>query len=281
MASSKNKNNRNSDVKESNNNFKIELFIKDLDNGDLAIFKTSINNINKDNSEKIDIPLEIYKNGLFCGRMPRWKKKEIWGYTIRLFNVEKEMKKVVKCLIEHGAGVNKANDSNETAFKIWDKTPLCIACEKRNEKIIKYLVEQGTDVNKGNNRAETPFHDACNNENEDLIKYLVEHGADINKENINNEIPLFIACERGIEKIIKYLVEHGADINKESKENETPLLAVCRNGNENIIKYLVEHGADIYKVIDILNCPIKRYVPRRRLIELKDNINDNKNIREN
>jgi len=63
MASSKNKNNRNSDVKESNNNFKIELFIKDLDNGDLAIFKTSINNINKDNSEKIDIPLEIYKNG--------------------------------------------------------------------------------------------------------------------------------------------------------------------------------------------------------------------------
>ncbi|KAG4095065.1 ankyrin repeat-containing domain protein [Neocallimastix lanati (nom. inval.)] len=137
--------------------------------------------------------------------------------------------------------------------KIWDKTPLCIACEKRNEKIIKYLVEQGTDVNKGNNRAETPLHDACNNENEDLIKYLVEHGADINKENINNEIPLFIACERGIEKIIKYLVEHGADINKE-----------------------IEHGADIYKVIDILNCPIKRYVPRRRLIELKDNINDNK-----
>ncbi|KAL6589059.1 ankyrin repeat-containing domain protein, partial [Neocallimastix sp. 'constans'] len=127
-------------------------------------------------------------------------------------------------------------------IKIWDKTPLCIACEKRNEKIIKYLVEQGTDVNKGNNRAETPLHDACNNENEDLIKYLVEHGADINKENINDEIPLFIACERGIEKIIKYLVEHGADINKE-----------------------IEHGADIYKVIDILNCPIKRYVPRRRL----------------
>ncbi|KAG4090238.1 hypothetical protein H8356DRAFT_954813, partial [Neocallimastix lanati (nom. inval.)] len=34
-----------------------------IDNGDLEILKTSINNINKDNSEKIDIPLEIYRNG--------------------------------------------------------------------------------------------------------------------------------------------------------------------------------------------------------------------------
>jgi len=29
----------------------------------LEILKTSINNSNKDNSEKIVIPLEIYKNG--------------------------------------------------------------------------------------------------------------------------------------------------------------------------------------------------------------------------
>jgi len=88
---------------------------------------------------------------------------------------------------------------------------------------------------------------------------------------------------------IKYLVEHGADINKKKKDRwaKTPLLIACNNENENIIKYLVKHGADIYKVIDILNCPIKRYVPRRRLskkkgyikkllVELKDNINDNK-----
>jgi len=48
---------RNSNIKESNIHFKIELFKKDIDNRDLAIFKTSINNINKDNLEKIDIPL--------------------------------------------------------------------------------------------------------------------------------------------------------------------------------------------------------------------------------
>jgi len=54
---------KNKNIKESNINFKIELFIKVIDNGDLEILKTSINNINKYNLEKIDIPLEIYKNG--------------------------------------------------------------------------------------------------------------------------------------------------------------------------------------------------------------------------
>jgi len=63
MTSSQN-NKINNYIKELNIHFKIELFIKDLDNGDLEILKTSINNSNKDNSEKIDIPLEIYKKWL-------------------------------------------------------------------------------------------------------------------------------------------------------------------------------------------------------------------------
>ena len=62
MTSSQN-NKINNYIKKLNINFKIELFIEDIDNGDLEILKTSINNINKDNSEKIDIPLEIYRNG--------------------------------------------------------------------------------------------------------------------------------------------------------------------------------------------------------------------------
>jgi len=61
MTSSQNKKNNN--IKESNNNFKIKPFIEVMDNGNIEILKTSINNINKNNSKKIDIPLEIYKNG--------------------------------------------------------------------------------------------------------------------------------------------------------------------------------------------------------------------------
>jgi len=37
-------------IEEPNNNFKIELFIEDIDNGDLEILKTSINNINNNNN---------------------------------------------------------------------------------------------------------------------------------------------------------------------------------------------------------------------------------------
>ena len=76
-------------------------------------------------------------------------------------------------------------------------------------------------------------------------------------------------------------------IKKKDRWAKTPRLIACNNENENIIKYLVKHGADIYKVIDILNCPIKRYFPcrglskkkvyiKKLLIELKDNINENK-----
>jgi len=37
-------------IEEPNNNFKIELFIEDIDNGDLEILKTLINNIKNNNN---------------------------------------------------------------------------------------------------------------------------------------------------------------------------------------------------------------------------------------
>jgi len=81
--------------------------------------------------KKVNIIKYFIEHGADINKKKKKKKKEIWGYTIRLFNVEKEMKKVVKCLIEHGAGVNKANDSNETA--------LYCACEKGNKNRVKYI----------------------------------------------------------------------------------------------------------------------------------------------
>jgi len=47
---------------------------------------------------------------------------------------------IVKCLVEHGANINKETDYGET--------PLFNACKSGNEAVVKYLVKLGANMNK-------------------------------------------------------------------------------------------------------------------------------------
>jgi len=53
---------------------------------------------------------------------------------------EKRFIAIVKCLIEHGADINKENK--------YCQTPLIKACKNGNEALVKYLLEHGVDVKK-------------------------------------------------------------------------------------------------------------------------------------
>jgi len=282
MASSQNKKN-NSYIKESSNNYKIELFIKDIDNRDLENLKISINNIKKINAKKIDIPLELYENGFLTSDRLNFiiknckdilyissslqkiliKNNEIQLLQIIFDNFKFYDNEFIKTLLHQYK--NKSSTSITNLNEIISKDQYKIstdhskedfqdyfvkACEYEFENIIKYFIEHGADVNKVNKYNITPLFFACKSGNENLVKYLIEHGADIKIVDIHGYSPLFMACQSGNENLVKYLVEIGAYVNKANGNKETPLYCACEKGNIKIAKYLIEHGADI-KIVDI------------------------------
>ena len=122
---------------------------------------------------------------------------------------------IVRCLVEHGADINRASQKGET--------PLLKACEIGNEAIVKCLVEHGAYVNKADYHGYTPSFCVCESGNEDLVIYLVELGTDINSTNYKNETPLYIARHCGNEAVAKYLVKQGAT----SHKGLIPLFKTC------------------------------------------------------
>jgi len=168
-------------------------------------------------------------------------------------------KSIIKCLLEHGADINKRDGNN--------MTPLGVACEQENENLVKYLLEHGANINCkvkiNDHEICTPLTLVCKNNNKSIIKCLLEHGADINKRDGNNMTPLGVACEQENENLVKYLIEHGANVNKKYEiknyaeyyyrpsnkylskiDIKTPLIPACEKNNISIVKYLIEHGAN-------------------------------------
>jgi len=248
--------------------------------GDIELLKTTINNINKNNSIKIDIPLEIYENGFLTYR---WLNFILKNCSDILYISSSLINKLIKNneiqLLNIIFGYFKFYDNDFIYMLLYqykNKTPTSVTylngimsnnqyiistnhsmenfqyyfvkvCEDGKENIIKYLIEHGADINKAYQFKENTLHCACQKGNEKIVKYLIENGADVNKVNRYNETPLYCACFEGNEKIAKYLIEHGDNIKIVDTFGFSPLFVSCRSGNENLVKYLVKLGADINK----------------------------------
>jgi len=124
------------------------------------------------------------------------KHSENENRNITLYSKNTSVKEnIIKCLVDHGANVNKELHNGITL--------ILIACESGNETIIKYLVDHGANVNKELRNGKTPLNIACKSRNETIVKFLVEHGADINRPiSIQINTPLIIACGSGNSNMI-------------------------------------------------------------------------------
>jgi len=277
------------DLKKTNINFKIKPFLTILDNGNIEILKTSINNINKNNSKKIDIPLEIYENGFLTSNRLNFiikncsdslyissslLKKLIKNNEIQLLKVifsnskfyDNEFIKTLLYQYKYKTSISD-NDLNRIIsndhYIISNKCSVekfqdyfVKACGDGKKNIVKYLIGHGADVNGVNQYNKTPLCEACEEGNEKIVEYLVEHGADVNKVKSYDETPLYCACKKGNEKIAKYLIEHGANIKIVEICGYSPFFMACHSGNENLVKYLVGLGADINEESDCGNTPL-------------------------
>ena len=202
MASSQNKK-KNKNIKESNINFKIELFIKDIDNGNLEILKTSINNINKNNLEKIDIPLEIYKNDFLTPNRLNFIMKncsDILFISSSLLKILIKKNKIQLLRIIFDNSKFYDNDFIKMLlFQYKNKRSIFVTDLNRIMSNDQYIIS----INKNIKKFQDYFTRVCHEGKENIIKYLIGNGANVNNFNENHKTPLGCACEKGNEKISK------------------------------------------------------------------------------
>ncbi|XP_063925148.1 uncharacterized protein LOC135139015 [Zophobas morio] len=145
--------------------------------------------------------------------------------------------KIVKCLVKHGAEINRTDSDG--------KTPLHAASMEGHEKIVEFLVKCGAEINRVDKHGRTPLYAACLEGHEKIVEYLVKGGAAINLCNNDGETPLYIASLSGHEKVVECLVIGGAEINCTNRLGQTPLYIASTLRHEKIVTYLKANGGKL------------------------------------
>ena len=97
----------------------------------------------------------------------------------------KDLHKMVKILLKHGASVNARDTLNNTV--------LHLSCFHFIPKIVRTLLKAGADINARNIYGDTPLHIAATSGSYELVKLLVKHGANQNARNKFGQLPYEIA----------------------------------------------------------------------------------------
>ena len=122
-------------------------------------------------------------------------KKCVHGFTplhcaasLSLFLGEEEKLKVIKCLVNAGADVNKGQGNS--SYGLSNRTALHYAAGGGCLKIVKYLIGSGANVKAKDEGGWTPLHCAANHEQLEVFKFLVLMGANFSLKDNEGETPL-------------------------------------------------------------------------------------------
>ena len=154
--------------------------------------------------------------------------------------------RVVQCLIEHGAILDKYGCSQRNALQH--------AASSGHIPVIKELLAAGADIN-SRGQMGSALHCAITGSHFDTVKVLLECGASSSEiiETKEERIspwphPLLHATRKGDFPIVKILLDAGADPNASTilwGNSELPLHAAAKIGNIDILQVLLEHGANV------------------------------------
>jgi len=143
----------------------------------------------------------------------------------------------MRALLEHGANVNTAADSGDTALMRAIKRNFKVK-KGRRTACLELLLAHKADVNATNNHGYTALMDAARCYRDlthldgslDILRTLLEHGADINAADNSGDTALMRACRRyqittGSENpgVVDLLLRNGAQVDATDEEGQTAL----------------------------------------------------------
>ena len=159
------------------------------------------------------------------------------GTTPLITAVEQVRPKLVQLLVNSGAILKLANNSQETA--------LHIATRKADKQMMQILLKAGANPNARNSSRQTPLLIAIDLKNITLIQMLLSYKADINRANSAGQTPLHSAVLSQNLPIVRLLLNKGATPNTNSRYGSTPLLDALLWRRPQIARLLINKGANI------------------------------------
>ena len=178
------------------------------------------------------------------------EKRDQNGNTALHVAAERNMIKVVKIFMIHGAMIKSKNNNGDTA--------LCLAATNGHTNLVIYLLDHWADIgnasdntddiNTHNNMGLYPIHLAVKFNHLEIVKTLIlRDKANVNLVTSKNDVtPLIIAAGHGHVDIMRFLIdEHGADVSVRDAINSTPLHLACIRGCLEAAKLLLDKGVDV------------------------------------
>ncbi len=234
------------------------MIFKNIKN--LMLKKAIINN----NSKKVNYLLKKGSDPLF--------KKNIDDDSLLMFSVRHKQLNIIKLLVDHGANINKYNDT---------MTPLMWSIKNNDLNLVKFLIELGANINYSTTSI-TPFMLAIEHNAIEIIKYLLEKNIDLtsyNKYCIHDNI-LNFAIKNGTYEIVKLLIKK-VNINESSYFGQTPLSCAIQFNKLDIIDLLLKNNVNVNQLFGfyykysplLLAISLNRYKICHLLIECGANVN--------
>lgn len=174
---------------------------------------------------------------------------EAEGYTRKsvtalMLAAEAGQEAAVRALLEAGAGIQQADDSNEPRRS--KSTALAYACRAGQTQVARLLLEAGANPNHRLSYGHTILDESCYEAPLELIRLLLARGADPNASCGKSD---YFALRRAVSSnrldVVQLLLENGADVNGVDDDGETPLIYASRALRLEIVRLLLEKGASV------------------------------------
>ena len=160
-------------------------------------------------------------------------------YTPLHWAVTNSMTEVAERLIEKGALVNVAGQS--------EKTALHLAIEQKDVALVKLLLENGADVTAQTADYQTPIHYSIIHYEPAILTALLEAGAPVNQPDTSLAIvtPLYYALQHELPDVVAALVAKCAKFDLLMVDGKSQLHLAAMKGDAKVVQGLIKLGADV------------------------------------
>ena len=149
--------------------------------------------------------------------------------------------KVIRCLISHGADVNKRNQDGNTC--------IMVACWNGHLGTFGLLRTSGANMDVQDNQGFSMIHCATAANNLMLLHELlpVPNMTAVNAKTSEGITPLMLACEKNHPDVVLFLLQRGAAVDERSDKGLTAAHFCALSNDIASLQHLIDYKADLSK----------------------------------